>query len=183
MSDRSDTRAHQLAAAVTRYRERAAENYVRVRTLAEALRDGFCAYLHSNDPPCVHLAPPLGPFEGKDYGDRAFSAPPVGFQTLGPIAFGLIVRVSSQNDWLRLVLTCAKEGQDFIVEIEDGPSHTFTLPLQPGDYTAFFELVFEHVKGWFERETERYDAGDYGSRAIGFDVIAGSEAPLTPKPP
>lgn len=172
MTTKTGSRSSELAATVTRYKERAAENYYRVRTLAEALRDGFCAYMESDNPPCVFLVPPAGPFEPKDYGDLAFSVPPEGFQPLGPIAFGLIVRVSAQNDWLRLVLKCTKEAQDFTVEIEDGPSHTFTLPVQRVDHKAFFDTVFSHVNDWFAREVERYDSGEYGQRDIGFDIVA-----------
>ncbi len=165
------SRADDLAKTVTRYRMLAAENYVRVRTLAEAIRDGFCTYLGAAGPPCVLLAPPVGPFEPQDYGDKAFSAPPSGFQPLTPIVFGLIVRVTSQGDWLRVVMRCAKEGETFKLSIAEGLDYTFKLPLEQGAPQDFLDALYAHVRDFFQRAIDSYEQGEYGEHDIGFDII------------
>jgi hypothetical protein len=164
-------RAEDLAKTVTRYRMLSAENYVRVRTLAEAIRDGFCVYLGASGPPCVFLAPPAGPFEPHDYGDAAFSIPPSGFQPLIPIVFGLIVRVSPQGDWLRVVMRCAKEGETFRLSIAEGLDYSFKLPLEEGAPQDFLEALFAHVRDFFQRAIDSYEQGEYGEHDIGFDII------------
>ena len=83
----------ELIETVEQHQKLADENYKRIRTLAEELRDGLCAFMDARDGVCVHLVPPGGDFKPKEYGDRAFSIPPRGFRPLGPIAFGLAVRV------------------------------------------------------------------------------------------
>ena len=165
----AQTRHAALVASATAFRTRAAEHYLAVRRLAEELRDGFCGYLQSDAPPCVQLVVPAGPFEGRDYGDQAFSAPPEGFQPLGPIAFGLAVRVTGANDWMRLVVSCAKEGERFIVSVKDGPTLDVVMPLTDADKAAFFDLLFGHMCGWFDEHVALYDDGAYGGREIGFD--------------
>jgi hypothetical protein len=164
-------RSDELAKTVTRYRMLAAENYVRVRTLAEAIRDGFCRYLGASGPPCVFLAPPAGPFEPHDYGDGAFSAPAAGFQPLAPIVFGLIVRVTPQGDWLRVVMRCAKEGETFKLSIAEGLDYAFKLPLEEGAPHDFLEALFSHVREFFQRAIDSYEQGEYGEHDIGFDII------------
>jgi hypothetical protein len=158
-----------LSALAARYQALAAENYERTRTLAEGIRSGFCTYLNSDDPPCVMLAPPTGPFEPKAYGDDAFSVPPQGFRPLGPILFGLAVRVSGQGDWLRVVLECVKEGDRFIVDIQGGGEHRFRLPLHEQDPSEFFAALYAHLEAFFEGAIEDYEHGRYGSRDMGFD--------------
>ncbi|MET0545792.1 MAG: hypothetical protein ABWZ40_05745 [Caulobacterales bacterium] len=165
------SRAKELAKVVTRYRVLSAENYVRIRTLAEAIRDGFCAYLGSEGPPCVLLAPPVGPFEPRDYADAAFSAPPAGFQPLAPIAFGLIVRVTPQGDWLRVVMRCAKEGETFRLSIAQGLDYSFKLPLAAGAPQDFLEALYVHLRDYFQQAIDSYEQGEYGEHLIGFDVI------------
>ena len=178
------SRAEDLAKIVTRYRMLAAENYVRIRTLAEAIRDGFCTYLGSEGPPCVLLAPPAGPFEPRDYGDAAFTAPPAGFQPLTPIAFGLIVRITSQGDWLRVVMRCAKEGETFKLSIVNGVDYTFRLPLAEGPPTDFLDALYAHVRDYFSAAIESYDQGEYGEHTIGFDIMrqTAAEEPGLQKP-
>lgn len=158
-----------LTALAARYRALAAENYARTRALAEAIRGGFCGYLNSDAPPCVMLVPPFGPFEPKPYGDHAFSAPPAGFQPLGPIHFGLAVRVTSTNDWVRVVLECVKEGDRFTVDIQGGGEHRFRLPLHEQDPSEFFQALYAHLESFFAGAIEDYEHGRYGVRDIGFD--------------
>jgi hypothetical protein len=161
----------ELTATAGRYKDLAAENYGRIRELAETLRTEFCAYLGSDTPPCVRLVPPGGPFEPKDYGDGAFSIPAKGFQPLGPISFGLAVRVTDSGDWLRAVLTCRKEGDTFIVRVEGGPRHEFDLPLADQEPAAFLDMLYEHLLNWFKLSIDDYEHGQYGQREIGFDFF------------
>ena len=170
MSSNTDTRHAALAALVEQHQERAKENYARIRGLAEALEQGYCAFLGADGPPCVLLVPPAGAFAPKSHGDEAFTAPPSGFQPLGPIAFGLAVRVNG-DDWMRFALTCRKEGEKFNVVVENGPSYTFRLPLADQDPIEFFELLHAHVTRWFAEAIEDYDRGDVRDRAIGFDFF------------
>ena len=164
-----ETRYDRLIAAAARYRELAGENYARIRALAEAIQSGFCAYLNSNDPPCVRLVPPQGPFEPKEYGDRAFSIAKTDFQPLAPIAFGLAVRVSESNDWIRVVLSCMKEGETFTISFGENRHHRFALPLADEDPLEFFAALYTHVEDFFVAATDDYEHGRYGNQDIGFD--------------
>ncbi|WP_018997441.1 hypothetical protein [Hirschia maritima] len=169
------------------YQELAKENYDRVRRIAEGIRSGFCKYLSSKDGKCVHLVPAQGAFQPKDYGDEAFSMPPRGFRHIGPIAFGLAVRVTKGTDWLRMTLICSKKGDFFEVSIVDGDSHRFDLPFTDDDHQDFYEALFNHIVGWLDDKIELYKDGDYSSRSIGFDFsdenVAGDglapELPIT----
>jgi hypothetical protein len=163
------SRYEALTALTARYRELASENYDRVRGVAEAIRSGFCGYLGSDNPPCVLLVPPVGPFEPRAYGDFAFSVPPSGFQPLGPIAFGLAVRVSRQNDWTRLVLECAKEADHFTITIFGGGQSSVRLSVNERNPAEFFAALYAHVLGFFDRAIDDYQHGRYGQRDIGFD--------------
>ena len=162
-------------ATVETYQGLAAENYDRIRRLAEELREGFCAYLEASDGVCVHLVPPVGRFEPRAYGDHAFSVPPRGFRPLGPVQFGLAVRVTKGTDWLRLTLECRTEGDTFTVEIEGGGSYEFKLPLAENDPEPFYEQIYSHVHDWFAARIESYRDGDSGTREIGFDFAAGAD--------
>ncbi len=163
------SRFDELVETVETYQALAAENYDRIRTLAEEVRSGFCHYMNPTDEVCVHLVPPTGPFEPKAHGDAAFSLPPRGFRMLGPIAFGLAVRVSRNQDWLRLTMQCRKIGDTFLVQIEDGSEYEFRLPLTEADPEPFYEHLYNHIRLWFVDHIERYRDGDYGTREIGFD--------------
>lgn len=163
------SRFDELVETVETYQALAAENYDRIRTLAEEVRRGFCEYLSSGEQVCVHLVPPVGPFQPKPHGDAAFSIPPRGFRMLGPIAFGLAVRVSKHEDWLRLTMQCRKIGEAFIVQIEDGVEYQFKLPLKEADPEPFFAHLYDHIRLWFVDQIERYREGEYGAREIGFD--------------
>lgn len=158
-----------LIETVDAYQKRAGENYDRIRGLAEDLRSGFCDYLDASDGVCVHLVPPVGAFQPRPAGDQAFSAPPRGFRPLGPVAFGLAVRVSRGTDWIRVTMACRKTGDDFIVQIDQGPNYEFTLPLADHDPSEFYEILYQHIKERFTQAIERYDEGEYSTRSIGFD--------------
>ena len=169
------SRFEALITTVTNYQKLAGENYTRVRSLAEELREGLCSYMGSNDGICVRLVPPLGPFEPKDYGDKAFSVPPKGFRPLGPVAFGLAVRVSRGTDWMRVTMECQKIGDTFVVRTADGEEYMLTIPLAETDPEPFYEHVYQHVLDWFQTQIDRYEAGDYGRREIGFDFSRDSD--------
>ena len=163
------SRFQELLDTVQTYQDLAKENYDRIRSLAEELKEGMCDYLDAGDGVCVHLVPPAGPFEPKSYAQQAFSMPPRGFRPLGPVAFGLAVRVTKGTDWLRVTLECRKIGDIFIVQIQDGAEYEFKIPLKDADPEPFYAHVYEHVLQWFSLQIERYNEGDYGSREIGFD--------------
>ena len=163
------SRFDELITTVEAYQALAAENYNRIRSLAEEMRAGLCDYIGAADGMCVHLVPPKGPFEPRPHGDQAFSLPPRGFRPLVPISFGLAVRVSKAEDWMRVSMECRKVGEVFIIEIEDGAKFEFRLPLRDQDPEPFYAHVFSHVLNWFQENIERYEVGDYGTREIGFD--------------
>lgn len=151
------------------YQELAKEHYDRVRRIADGIQSGFCKYLASSDGVCVHLVPPQGAFQPKEYGDAAFSMPPRGFRHIGPIAFGLAVRVTRRTDWLRMTLICSKKGDSFEVSIVDGGSHKFDLPFTDDDHQDFYEKLYDHITSWLDDKIKLYQDGDYSSRSIGFD--------------
>lgn len=168
-----------LLARVDTYQTLVAENYDRIRKLAEDLSAGMCEYMDSSTGVCVHLVPPAGQFTPKAYGDEAFSVPPRGFRHLGPIAFGLAVRVSSGTDWLRVTLQCHKVGDRFTVNILDGEKYEFSLPLANEDTEPFYQHIYKHVYDWFDDQIERYKDGDnYSTREIGFDFANDDEKAL-----
>ncbi|MEM9180531.1 MAG: hypothetical protein AAGA89_12495 [Pseudomonadota bacterium] len=163
------SRFEDLISTVAHYQALSAENYTRVRTLAEELRAGLCAHIGSKDGVCVRLVPPAGAFEAKDYGDQAFSIPPQGFRPLGAILFGLAVRVSMGTDWMRVTIQCQKIGDEFIAQIVGGEEYRLSIPLQENDPEPFYDHIYDHVLDWFKTQIDRYEAGDYGGREIGFD--------------
>ena len=163
------SRFEELISTVARYQDLAAENYSRVRKLAEELREGLCAHIGAIDGVCVRLVPPAGAFEPKDYGDKAFSVPPKGFRPLGAILFGLAIRVSTGTDWMRVTIECQKLGDDFIARIVGGEDYRLSIPLKDNDPEPFYDHIYDHVLDWFKLQIERYQAGDYGGREIGFD--------------
>ncbi|MAT33905.1 MAG: hypothetical protein CMK06_01980 [Ponticaulis sp.] len=168
------SRFEELVSTVAEYQKRAAENYDRIRRLAEELKDGYCAFMGPSKGACVHLVQPAGPFKPITNLDTAFSVPPRGFRPLGAIAFGLAVRVSEGTDWIRVAMTCHKLGEKFTVHIEGGPSYTFQLPLSGSHPEEFYELLFQHIKAQFTEAIDRYDRGT-DARSIGFDFSEAQE--------
>jgi len=61
---KNDEKAHshldEIAAAAKIYGARSFDNYVQIRSVAESIRDGLCAWL-DNQKQCVFLVPPQGP--------------------------------------------------------------------------------------------------------------------------
>ena len=169
----------ELLQTVEKYQALAAENYARIRKLAEEIDQGMCAYMSSSTGQCVHLVPPMGQFEPKPYGDAAFSTPPRGFRPLGPVAFGLAIRVTPGTDWLRVTLECRKVGEDFIVQIVGGEEYRTQIPLADHDPEPLYELIYRHVFDWFDDRMEQYEEGDYGTREIGFDFADDVETAMT----
>ncbi len=169
------SRFDELISTVAHYQALAGENYTRVRTLAEELREGLCSHIGSKDGVCVRLVPPAGPFEPKDYGDQAFSVPPKGFRPLGSVLFGLAVRVSTGTDWMRITLECQKIGETFVTQIVGGEEYQLSMPLKDNDPEPFYDHIYEHVLEWFQTQIDRYEAGEYGGREIGFDFSRDSE--------
>lgn len=171
------SRFEELISTVETYNELTAENYNRIRKLADELKTGFSDFLAAKDGRSVLLVPPAGQFQPKDYGDEAFSMPPRGFRPLGPVAFGLAIRVTRGTDWIRATLLCSKTGDEFMVQIENGPQHQFRLPLSEAKPEIFYELLFAHIRRNFEEKINRYNDGDYGDRGIGFDFVAEETPP------
>ncbi len=163
------SRFDQLTDTVETYQALAAENYARVRQLAEELRAGLCDHLGAPDGVCVQLVPPQGEFQPKAYGDNAFSVAPRGFRPLGPIAFGIAVRVTRATDWIRVTMQCQKIGEHLILDIQGGESFKLDLPLTGDDSIKLFEYVYQHVLNWFQSRIDQYQQGEYGTREIGFD--------------
>lgn len=172
------TRFERLVELSEKYQQLAAENYARVRQLAEEVRGGLCDYIDAKDGVCVRLVPPHGEFEPKDYGDQAFSMPPKGFRPLGPIAFGLAVRVTKGTDWIRVTAQCQKLGEHFILDIQGGESFKLSLPLSENDSNELFEYVYSHVLNWFRAQMDQYEKGEYGTREIGFDFARDAPDPV-----
>ena len=163
------TKREEIAAAARIYGERSFDNYAQTRSIAENIRDGLCAYL---DPagPCVFLVPPQGPFAAQNYRSAAFSVSGNGFLPLEPISFGLAVRISGEGDYMRLVLTCRKEGERMYISIENSQKYEIDLPASDKDLDGLFESIYMHLLKWFEDRVETYDNGDYGSNEIGFNI-------------
>ncbi|RKQ96642.1 hypothetical protein [Maricaulis maris] len=173
MSDK--TRFDQLADAAERYGGYSLDNYAVIRSVAENLATGFCRFLGAEGKACVHLVPPQGAWSPQPHRSGAFSVSGSGFLPLGPISFGLAVRVSRTGDWTRLVLTCTKKGHHVEVAIAEGPVFDIGLPLETADLDTVFQRLHDHLIRWFEDQADLYENGDYGGRSIGFDLIHAEE--------
>lgn len=172
------TRHHTLKDTASRYAALSLENYAHIRALAERIAREMCAYLHPNNPPCVFLVPPQGPFQPRDYGRRAFTVSGRGFLPLGPIGFGLAVRVSDHADFLRVVLSCAKEGEELVVRIKDGGAYEFHAGEADADLSDFFAHLYQHILNWYEERIRLYEEGHYGGGGMGFEMVRiGDEQP------
>lgn len=162
-------RLQTLFAVAQEYGGRSFDNYARIRSLAETLRDEFCAWL-SNEPGCVFLVPPEGRFSAKNYQSAAFSVAGKGYLPLKPISFGLAVRVSEDKDFMRLKMTCRKEGDSMFVQIEDGTEIRVAQPITGDALTPLFHAAYTHVIEFFQDRIDEYDNGRYGTQEIGFDL-------------
>lgn len=162
-----------LAKASERYGELSLENYARIRSLAEALSSGFCAFLRGGScDRCCYLVPAEGAWTPTDYSSGAFSVSGQRMLPLGPIRFGLAVRVSQTGDWMRLVLTASKNGDDMDVHVQGGKTFTFNLPRNETQTQTFFEHLHAHLVGWFEDHVHHYEHGAYGGNgSMGFDIL------------
>lgn len=158
-----------LSRAALEYGERSFDNYAQVRSVAERLRDGLCAYL-DNTQTCVFLVPPQGPFQSTNYGSAAFSVAGKGFLPLEPISFGLAVRVSREGDFMRLVITCRKEGERLFINIDANKSFEVDLPMNEAALETCQEGLYQYLLEWFSGRVNQYDHGRYGSSDIGFDI-------------
>lgn len=168
MTDDQPTRFDALAEAAARYGDASLDNYSLIRSLAEAISSGFCRYL-GDKKKCVYLVPPTGAWAAQGFGSGAFSVSGKGFLPLEPISFGLGVRVSKTGDWIRLVITAAKQGPDLDVSIEGGQDFSFRLPFDEEQLQAFFVVLYARLTDWFNDQADHFENGAYGGRAIGFD--------------
>ncbi len=162
---KASTRFQALSEAAHIYGERSFDNYAQIRSLAERISSGLCAYM-GHDQQCVFLVPS----QAQNYGSGAFSVAGKGFLPLEPISFGLGVRVSKSDDFMRLVLTCRKEGNKIFMQIEDKQNFDFDVPFNESDLAACLEGLYQYLLSWFEDRVQQYDHGNYGSTDIGFDI-------------
>ncbi len=163
------TKREEIAKAARIYGERSFDNYAQTRSVAENIRDGLCAYLDPKGP-CVFLVPPQGVFAAQNYRSAAYSVSGKGFLPLEPISFGLAVRISGEGDYMRLVLTCRKEGDCMYINIENNYNYELDLPATDKALEGLFETIYQHLLTWFEERVETYDNGNYGSNEIGFNI-------------
>ncbi len=168
----SETPFDRLSKNVSRYGQLSFKNYALVRSFAERLRAGFCGYLNAEDGECVYLVPPQGEFHPGPHGGGAYSVSGGGFLPLAPISFGLAVRVSVSGDWLRAIFLCGREGNSLNVQIDGGKSFDLPLPLEDEDVAALHEPIYLHIYDWFDDRISRYEHGNYGTNAIGFEIVS-----------
>ena len=57
----TESRFSMISDAANIYGMRSFDNYAQIRSLAERVQDGLCAYMQ-HDKKCVFLVPPQGPF-------------------------------------------------------------------------------------------------------------------------
>lgn len=165
----SDTRLEELAKSAQIYGQRSFDNYAQVRSIAEQIREGLCAWLdHAQQ--CVFLVPPQGAFKSENYGSAAFSVAGKGFLPLEPISFGLAVRISTDDDYMRLVMTARKEGERMFLSLDNGKMLTLQLPAEQAELDTIYETLYTHLLDWFNNRIDNYDNGDYGTADIGFDI-------------
>lgn len=164
------TRFDSLADAAERYGRLSLDNYAQIRGVAENISVGFCRYLGSEDV-CVHLVPAEGAWSPAPYRSGAFSVSGTGFLPLGPIRFGLAVRVSRSDDWVRVVLACSKVGHAMEINIQNGRSFSLPLPVEDEALQDLFDHLHRHLIDWFEDQADRFEHGDYGGRDIGYDFL------------
>ena len=159
----------EIAAAAKIYGARSFDNYAQIRSASEAIRDGLCDWL-DNGNQCVYLVPPQGAFTAQNYRSAAYSVAGKGFLPLEPISFGLAINISGDGDYMRLVMTCRKEGDKMFIHVDEGREVDLDLPLNDTQLIQFFENIHEHLLDWFEGRVDQYDNGSYGNNDIGFDI-------------
>lgn len=157
------------------YGDRSFDNYAQIRSVAETVRDLLCQWLNTGDEPCVFLVPPEGPFLSQNYQSGAFSVSGQGYLPLKPITFGLAIRISEDQDYMRLTMHCRKEGDVMKISIGDKRPHALELPLDETRLQPLFERIHKHVLSFFQDSVNEYDEGDYGTSSIGFDLFHVSE--------
>jgi len=165
----SKSRLEELAAAAEVYGARSFDNYAQIRSVAEQIRNSLCAYLDEGEE-CVFLVPPQGPFMAQNYRSMAFSVAGKGFLPLEPISFGLAVNISGAGDYMRLVMTCRKEGDKMYVMMENALTFEVDLPLADDARNNINEKIYQHLMHWFTDRVRQYDEGEYGTGDIGFDI-------------
>jgi len=133
-----------IAAAAKAYGARSFDNYVQIRSVAEAIRDGLCDWLDDGKQ-CVYLVPPQGPFTAQNYRSAAYSVSGKGFLPLEPISFGLAINISGDGDYMRLVMTCRKEGDKMFIHVDEGREVDLNLPVREDELTHFFQSINEHL--------------------------------------
>jgi len=158
-----------ITKAAEAYGDRSFQNYSIVRNVAETVRDTFCKFL-DEDRQCVYLVPSKGPFAARNSGSAAFSVTGKGFLPLEPISFGLAVAISKDGDYMRVVLTCRKEGDVVFISLEKGREYQLSLPINDVELGALVEGIYEHLMDYFQDQVDSYDNGDYGRNEIGFDI-------------
>ncbi len=174
-ADAPQGRAEALFAIANRYGRKSFENYAQIRSLAETLCEGFDRWL-SDQGPYVFLVPPEGRFSAKNYQSAAFSVAGKGYLPLKPISFGLAVRVSEDEDYMRVRLECRKEGDHIDVRLHDGTKVDVPLPeggegaVTDAALEPLYHALYDHLIGFFQDHVDDYDNGHYGVTEIGFDL-------------
>ncbi|MEP1231336.1 MAG: hypothetical protein ABJG88_11725 [Litorimonas sp.] len=166
----TDNRISKIANAAEIYGQRSFDNYAQIRSFAENLRGELCNWLSPNHQ-CVYLVPPEGEFGPQNYRSAAYSVSGQGYLPLKPISFGLAVRISSEQDFMRLRITCRKEGEVMFVNIEDTRDMRIELPATKDHLMPLFEHIYTHILEFFTLSVDEYDNGNYGGTDIGFDIM------------
>lgn len=165
------SRHQQIKDSAAAYGDASLHNYAQIRSLAERIAAGFCAFLAPDDPPCVHLVPAKGDFTPRDYGSAAFSVSGQGFLPLGPVAFGLALRVSETGDWLRITVTAMQEGGQLVCQLRDGDNFEFAVPVTDAELQDFFDHLYRFAREWFDERVRLYESGAYGGQTMGFELL------------
>lgn len=158
-----------LFAVAETYGQRSFDNYAQIRSVAENIRDQLCAWLKA-DGPCVFLVPPEGRFSAQNYQSAAFSVAGQGYLPLKPISFGLAVLVSEDKDFMRIVITCRKEGDAMFIRLEKGDEIRLNLPVTDASFPPVLEAIYAYLTDFFQDRIDDYDNGRYGLQEIGFDI-------------
>lgn len=163
-------RIDNIAKAAEVYGQRSFDNYAQIRSFAENLRNELCAWLSPNHQ-CVYLVPPEGAFGAENYRSAAYSVSGQGYLPLKPISFGLAVRISDEQDFMRLKIECRKEGGAMFASIEGTRHMRIPLPVEKAGLLPLFEEIYAHILEFFTLSVDEYDNGNYGGSDIGFDIM------------